>query len=367
MDFAVLQFSDCVREALAAMLATMLVASLPVSSNMREPPEPGRAASGRATIQPTRNIFISGHSLTDTPFPDQLAEISRATGHPASMSVQNASGSSIKDRRPAFDVTAHGWAAIDENQRPDTMIITEQHTLLGNLVWNDTVSELRHAHDALIDAVPTARTFLFASWLGVDDQASPLRWIAYERAAAPVWQCVAARVNLSLQGEGRLDRIQMLPAASALAWLVEQLIARRTVHGHRVALDEIFRDDVHLTPAGSYYVALISYSSLHGRPPQPAWRPADITSALAEDLETLASQFMVRYRARPAQVDMERCRAYIAGTFVPIYLAYQRDTAWAKAGTFQAYAKWARHRVTWPRLFRSQGSGNPFHDPSDGH
>ena len=87
---------------------------------------------------------------------------------------------------------------------------------LGSLIWNDTVRYLRHFHDRLIDGNPEATTYLYHSWISLDDKDDPARWIAYEREAYWAWQCVATRINQSLAAEGRTDRVLPLPAAASL-------------------------------------------------------------------------------------------------------------------------------------------------------
>jgi hypothetical protein len=87
---------------------------------------------------------------------------------------------------------ASGLDVLQEFKQPrtvsgglyDTLVITEQHGLLGTLVWNDTVRHLRHYHDRFIDANPKGRTWFYESWLDISDKSDPRAWIAYERMAS---------------------------------------------------------------------------------------------------------------------------------------------------------------------------------------
>jgi len=168
------------------------------------------AADPPKTALPER-VFISGHSLTDQPLPSDLAAIAASLGHPLQWNRQYMVGSSIRARvRGAKAPPGEtGWSGyhqgsnrdsenmdvLAELRQPrtvtggpyDVLLITEEHGLLGTMVWNDTVRYLRHYHDRFIDANPAGRTLFYESWLGLDDKNDPRRWIAYERAASPIW------------------------------------------------------------------------------------------------------------------------------------------------------------------------------------
>jgi hypothetical protein len=225
--------------------------------------------------------------------------------------------------------------------------------LLGSIVWDDSVRYLRHYHDRLIAADPGATTWLFQSWLGLD-RSDPRRWIAYERAAAPAWACVATRINHSLAAEGRRDRIHTLPANAALADLVEAADAGK-VPG--VTVERLFKDDVHPTPMGSYFLALVVYSAMYRKSPAGVWAPPGMAAATAAALQ--AAAWRSAERAAPA-TDLATCQNYIRGPFLATYLAYQRDTVWRANGVVAAYAKWLRHRIEWARFFAPGRRGNPF-------
>ncbi|UVO51475.1 hypothetical protein M0208_13535 [Sphingomonas sp. SUN019] len=315
------------------------------------------AETDRRVGAPER-ILISGHSLTAAPFPAHLAAIGLSAGHPTRWSAHNPAGSNLRDRAPL------GLPGADGAPH-DALIVTEQHSLLGNIVWNDTIRHLRQAHDRSVVANPHARTMLFSSWLAVSDLADPARWIAYERAAAPLWECAAHRVNRSLAGEGRRDRVRVVPTALALATLVERATAGTPVPGLTGAstaatLKAIFRDDVHLTSAGTYYTALVTHAYLRGHRAEATWSPDGVETATAASLRSIARRFVHEDAARLRPRTLAGCRRYVA-RFVPVYLAYQRDTAWRDSGFVRANLKWARHRIGWPVLFARRSAANPFY------
>jgi hypothetical protein len=232
----------------------------------------------------------------------------------------------------------------------DTLIVTEQHTLIGNLVWNDSSGNLRRLHERLIAANPRGRTWFYAPWLNLDDQTDPRRWIAYERAASPVWQCVATRVNAALAAEGRADRVEFLPASALLAALVERVV-QGGVAGVSVAM--LLRDDVHLTPLGSYFLSLAVVATLFERSPAGAAVPEGIDAATARVLQGLAWELVQQERARRESLSQAACRERTQA-FVAPYAAYVRDVIdKPRLGTWRAWWLWAKHRAIWHWALRS--------------
>ena len=267
-------------------------------------------------------LFISGHSLVDQPLPDYVEAIGKSLKTPLQWNRHYQVGSSIAARsrgkqsahgawdgyRTGANRTGEGLDVVAELRRPgtvsgehyDALLITEQHGLLGSLTWHDTVRYLRHYHERLIEGSPQAKTYFFEPWLSINDKSDPRRWIAYERAASPIWQCIATRVNVSLQAEGRADRISSVPAGAALAHLVD--LATRpsglptiTLGSVRATVDSLVADDVHLTQLGTYYSALVNYSVLYGKSPVGAWHPQSVSAAQAAALQTVAWEFVTDY------------------------------------------------------------------------
>jgi hypothetical protein len=338
-------------------------------------------------------IFVSGHSLTDNPLPAYLAAVADSLGTSAKWNRQYIVGSAIRTRtrglapgetgwpgyRHGYNREGEGLDVIAELREPrtlggdryDTLLITEQNVLLGTLVWNDTVRYLRHFHDRFIDGNPAGQTYFYESWLAIDDKADPRRWIAYERAASPVWQCIATRINMSLAAEGRSDRIVSLPAGAALAELIERAtqgsgLPGVTANSTRETIDRVVSDDVHLTRLGVYYVSLISYASIYRRSPLGAWMPPEVTHTQAAAMQQLAWEFVSRYYAAYAPLDVEQCRALLTRSFIGTYWTYVRDSTWRKQlNPLHAYARWIRHFALWQLRFQRDDDENPFHyDPA---
>jgi hypothetical protein len=326
------------------------------------------AISVGVTADAPRRLFISGHSLTNRPFPDYLEAVSAAAGYPLEWNMQHLAGSSLRMRtRGDGTVPQSGYrAGTDRNGLPinvldeiapttgaepyDTLILTEVHTLLESLIWNDTIGSALDYEAHFTGSNPGAHLYLYSSWLNVDNLDDPRRWIAYERAAAKAWQCTASRINQELAARGRVQQFHLIPAAEALAALVEHAVSE--AGSPRAAMRQLFTDDVHLTDAGSYYVSLIAYAALHGGLPEKPWSP-DIDPGRAKALQDFARRFIANWK-EPRALTWPECADYLAGEFAPIYLGYVRDAKWRQEGVLRAYYKWARYSIEWPWLLRKR-------------
>ncbi len=335
---------------------------------------------------PPQRLFYSGHSLLDQPLPRDVAAIAASLGTPLQWNRQHLEGSSIRERTAGIGPGAETWqgyrsgsnregAGMDvlaEWRAPrtvhggayDTLIVTEQHTLIGNLVWNGSVRHLRHIHERFVEANPRGQTWFYASWLNLDNKDDPRRWIAYERAASPIWQCMAMRVNASLAAEGRSDRIAFLPAGALLVALVERAM-RGGVEGlnagtPRATLEHLFRDDVHLTPLGSYFMALVVYAFLFDRSPSGAAVPDDLDATAARTLQPLAWELVQHERIQRDTPSLETCRSRLQH-FVPGYAAYVRDAIdRPRLGAWRAWWQWGKHRLQWQWALRSGAPTHPL-------
>lgn len=337
---------------------------------------------------PPQRVFISGHSLVDQPLPSQLEAVAASLGAPLQWNRHYIVGSSIQARvrgarapadatgwggyREGYNRSSEGMDVIAELRRPktvdaayDTLLITEQHWALHALLYSDTVRYLRHYHDRFIEGSPQGRTWFYEPWISIDDKADPRRWIAYEREASTLWQCVVARVNASLAVEGRSDRIVSLPAGSALAALIERATQEPGLPGLSAAsvretVDRIVKDTVHLTVLGSYYMALVSYAHMAGRDPAGAWAPPEIDARTAATLQAMAWQVARDAPSRTGQ-PLDACTGQLRDRFVTTYAAYMRDAYWKRdVGPARAWWRWAKHRVEWQWRLRAGNPDNPL-------
>lgn len=341
------------------------------------------------------NVFWSGHSLTDPPIPEMVAEISASLGVPMRWNRHSMAGASLQARTRGRPANPNGWDGYRQgNNRDtvgmdvaeefhtavtvggngyDTLIITEVHDFLWSLLRGDTVRLLRHYHERFLDGNERGQSFFYQSWLNVYDHAQPQPWIDYERAAAPIWQCIVTRVNTSLEAEGRSDRLRFLPASLGLTHLVETATTGNGVPGITSdsvsqTMQRIFRDTVHLTDTGSYFIALVTYAFIENQSPAGAWAPDKIKPATAGALQSIAWQFYMNYAQHNVPLTLPECSARIRESFAEQYWKFldararHRDEPWYKKVWLRIKGPVSvrRNIREWQQAFADNHPDNPF-------
>ena len=326
-------------------------------------------------------IFISGHSLTDNPLADFVLAIAEGLGKDFGFNQQIGIGSPIRVRtlggswdnldwpgyrtgknRDGFDMDVIAELkdpqTLGVGEKYDTLVITERHDILGTIQWEDTAGLLRHFHDRFIDGNPAGQTLFYHSWLDID-KAAPQQWIDHEKHALYAWECIASKINLSLADEGRAERIATLPVGAALVDLVERVRADEVAGisgSDSEKMSAIFSDNVHLTPLGAYYAALVTYAAVFRSSPVGAVVPQDVAPGPAADLQGIAWEFVRDYYTAPnAGVhSMEECRSFISETVCPSF--------WTLRGEPGQVPGCSAHFLN----SDPNNSGNPFKWPDPG-
>lgn len=349
-------------------IAAALAIGTPVMA--AEESRPVSAPAEAAAKSATRRLFVSGHSLTDRPFPDFLQQMSAADGISLQWNMHSLPGSSILQRledkqqvfanAPPQDVAkGEERSAVEapSGQADDVMIITEQHRVLDALIWQNSVQSLRAYQDRFIAANPGGKTYFYAPWISLSDPTDPSEWVAYETRALPVWQCLVGQVNQDLAADGRTDRIQFIPTSLALASLVERLAADPAAAGFEgldraARMKAIFSDDVHLTPLGAYFAAAVSYTTIYSDSVPEMAQPS-LNPDRADALGAFAAAFMKTYRSAPAPSDAE-CASGVSLGFASYYTAYTERTFHRfEMGAISARVKRLRDTVRFAWRFRN--------------
>lgn len=206
-------------------------------------------------------------------------------------------------------------------EKYDTLILTDRHDIPDVIQWEDTIGFTRHYHDRLLNGNSAARTFLYHSWLEIDKN-NPSVWMNYERNALVAWECVASKVNLSLQAEGRPQNLKVLPAGAAFVSLVDAVLQNQVpgISGTtQEKLNLLFSDNVHPTELAWYYLSLVSYSAVMAKPAIGIAPPSGISLATSEAFQSMAWNFVNAYYNRPnAGVrTMSECTSYIPQNVCP--------------------------------------------------
>jgi hypothetical protein len=315
--------------------------------------EEAREATGVSAWTPRDYIraFYSGHSLSEG-VPEVVEQIARSLGHRLDFETQSMGYSLLRQRTKGEVPSASEWPGYragsnragaglnvaDELRQPrrlasgdkyDVLVVTERHDLPAIARKELTAFYLTDMAKHLLTGNPDAEVLLYHSWLNLDPDA-PWPWIDYERAVLPMWECIASRANLDLPARGDVPRVRVLPGGGALAELAAALwegkvpgVAANTP-GARVRL--LFSDNVHMSDAGRYFIALVHYAVLFGRNPEGAAIPTQLAPEAGRYMQTLAWQYAVSYgkRANAAvRRDMATCRTLMQKEVCPAYAALQ--------------------------------------------
>lgn len=324
----------------------------PFDRTRLELPSTGFSDDTRPAV--TLRAFYSGHSLSDG-IPAEVQAIAQSRGQSLDYEFQSIPGSLIRQRTKGEDADAPDWPGFragnnrggsglnveaELQRRPahgpnptayDALVVTERHDLPYAIYREHTIDYLRVLQNRLIEGNAQAQSYLYHSWLEIDLDA-PEHFVAYERAALPLWECVASAVNRGLAADGRRDRLRVLPGATALAELVEQL-ARGTLPGAsgataRERVQPLFSDHVHLTPLGRYFMGAVHYAVLFGQSPEGSPAPAGVPAELARELQRVAWQHVSAYAPRAdaaAQRGAQVCTDYAVQVMCPAFAAHPRN------------------------------------------
>ena len=316
--------------------------------------EEAREAAGVSAWAPRDEVraFYSGHSLSDG-VPEVVEQIASSLGHRLDFETQVLGYSLLRQRTKGEVASATEWPGYraghnrkgaglnvaEELRQPRRLAIRRQvrcsrrhgasrpprHRAQGTYrILSD-----RHGQAPRWRATPTPR---YCSIIR-GSTSTPMRpwpWIDYERAVLPMWECVASRANLDLPARGNAPRVRVLPGAGALAELAAALWDGKVpgvagnLPGERVRL--LFSDNVHMSEAGRYFIALVHYAVLFGRNPEGAAIPASLAPETGRYMQTLAWQYAVSYGQRAnaaARRDMATCRDLMQKEVCPAYAAFQ--------------------------------------------
>lgn len=335
----------------------------------------GPAPSTLSDRRTSANVFYTGHSLMDDPFAADTQRIAESLSASNRWNQQIAIGSPLRYRTRGLDTSSPAFPGYQlgknrdgfdmdvvaelrspqtiGDQRYDTLVLTERHDIASTLQWEDTVRYARHFFDRAIEGNAQTRGFVYHSWLSLSDRSDPSAWIAYEREAAPAWQCVVGRINASLAAEGRPQRMQYLPAGLALAHLVDESMKGRVagLSGSPAAIvQQLFQDSVHPTPLGSYFLSLVNYASVYRHAPNGAWAPDGVSDALKTSLQNTAWQVVGSYYANEVNRSPAECSALMRDRFCSVF--------WTYLGQADQTAACRNH-------FARQDAGNAFYfDPA---
>lgn len=285
----------------------------------------------------SKRVFISGHSLMDNPYANYLQYISESKGVDYNWNQQIGIGSPIRVRTSGDQMPdANLWtgyligknrntvdmnvieelanpATLDVGELYDSLVITERHDILDTSMWEFSNSLLRHYHNRLLTGNPAGITYLYHSWWNMDFN-NIQEWLDHQTLEVKAYECVAEKVNLTLENDGLPRAVENIPSAIALARLVERIL-NDEIPGFSGTdtekMDLLFSDNVHLNNEAIFFMAAVSYASLIKNSPEGITIPAEIAPDTGLALLQTAWQSVRDYQTNFTAPTMSQCRSHI--------------------------------------------------------
>lgn len=224
-------------------------------------------------------VIMSGHSLTD-PIPGPLWTIVNATGGAAAKGLlidsETVPGSPIEIRWN----DEHGLVpdARHDIGNYDVLVMTERVPVRGAMEYHHTADyTLKWLELAWSDgnSGKGAATIFYASWISVrsgpgnddgndipEERVIPFRQrLELEMTS---WQEIADNVN-SRRPRG-CPRMLVIPGPKIMAAVYDEIQAGTAPGLARI--EDLFRDDIHITDVGAFLIAVAHFAVIYGRDPR---------------------------------------------------------------------------------------------------
>lgn len=283
------------RACLPLLAAIALAASLPAPASA----DPGRPFDTR--------VIQSGHSLTD-PIPPVLAGLVRAKGRERPTIHRSTIPGSPMDWRWNHDAAPQD--ARGQIGDYEILVLTERVSLSGTMPWHGSAEAAlqwqTHAF-ANGDGGRGAETILYATWVTLasgnpvharEQRHDPEAMLPF-RERLPLelarWEEILEHVNE--KRDPNSAPMRMIPGPVIMAEIYDR-IAAGTAPGLE-AIDALFSDEIHLSPAGTYlislaHLAVIYCTDVRGLPADVG-QPLPPDPALAAFMQELVWEVVTTY------------------------------------------------------------------------
>ncbi len=212
------------------------------------------------------SAFYLGHSLVSPTLPEMMRDVLDA---PVEYQIINGAPLEVQWKESAIAQGKNGreWLPGHAIQ---ALVITERVPLKTTIEYHASADYASQWAGLAIAANPLVQTYLYQTWDDIDDaQTGTTRtWRDRILSDLPLWQGIADGVNAKLPNGATPMRI--IPAGLGMVRLHDAIAAGKVPGADSIR--DFFRDDIHPTDAGFYYVAMIHYATLTGASPvgQPA-------------------------------------------------------------------------------------------------
>ncbi len=251
--------------AVIVLVALACAACAPAEGSRRVPRSPpGRAAP---EVTSARILFI-GHSLIGVVMPAMMQGIAESLGARMAWDAQIGIGAALEvnwkdpdsadgvDARDVLPTGAYDVVVMTEAVRLDDMIRYRDPPRYGGLFY-----------DLARRSRPDVRVFFFETWHDRDEVRRTVgprqvaTWRAYLDEDRPRWEGIVDAIEAAHPG----PPIHIVPGGQAFARLHDAIHA-----GEVPGLTDdaaLFRDSVHPSPLGCYFVALVQFATVFRRSP----------------------------------------------------------------------------------------------------
>lgn len=218
-----------------------------------------------AGILQAESVFIVGHSLVGPDLPHMLKSLLEE-GHVRNpiVEAQIINGAPLKWNWE-HSATAEGK---DGKQRlvefPFTsLILTPASPIQQHLTWSDPETHAALFYERALQRNEACQLYLYVTWPTRDS--SQWKQGIWELERIMDYKGMSELAQALTLRFPKQPAVRLIPASTAIRKLLDAIAADQ-VPGMADA-DAVFADDIHLTPAGTYFMACVFYCVLTEKPP----------------------------------------------------------------------------------------------------
>lgn len=265
-------------------------------------PRPDAGPVGDGGVRSRARPYFIGHSLVNHDMPAMVQDIARGFGMDHVYDVQVKNGTVLRVAWDEVSPAGEGRAADGEDGRPNTglrlpgvarnvlpngqfdvVVLVELGPIDNHVTWNCPAAYALEFYNLAVRANPETQVYYYETW-GFHTDADFQGFISRSRDV--IYEYVIDGVNNPSvpprrpAGNGNCPHpnppasrepgkpMLMIPAGRGMA-LLDAAIQAGTVPGI-TSRAQLFRDQIHLTDLGNYFVALVQYATIYGRDPAGA-------------------------------------------------------------------------------------------------
>lgn len=252
-----------------------------------------------ASAAQAEEAFFVGHSLVNFDMPRMLDVIAGENQKQHSSDLQIINGSSLK----------YNWENSERAQGSDSRVVlpqgghsvlvfTESVPLLNSITWNDSSGFATNFYDLAVSSNADTRVFLYETWHCINsglpegcewDEEDEYDWRARLDRDLPRWEGIAEGVEAARAGSS----VSIIPGGQAMAALSDAIDDGEV--SELSSVRDLYKDDIHLTDVGNYYIALVNYMTIYGERPEVL--PTSVANQYGQEFDVPPPSLSQKFRA----------------------------------------------------------------------